>query len=246
LLPLALRVVGDDPGLRPAVTLLRSWVAAGSHRVDRQRTGSYDHQAAIALFDTWWDNNGAADGGLAKDAVRPVLGSLVDDFPYGTDDHPRQGVGSSWLDVPWYGYTSKALRQALGDHVEGAFSRKYCGDLATCRAALRASLQTAVKRALTAQQVSSVNDLTYDKHLDEIASVTAGVVGVPPIDWQNRPTFQQVVNYTAHRPRQTVHGRSLPATGTSNPVPVGATALGLAAFLAMRLRRRETGRPSGG
>jgi hypothetical protein len=44
-----------------------------------------------------------------------------------------------------------------------------------------------------------VGALTYDKHTDDIRSVTAGVVGVRPIDWQNRPTFQQVVAYTSHR-----------------------------------------------
>jgi hypothetical protein len=31
--------------------------------------------------------------------------------------------------------------------------------------------------------------------------VTADVVGVRPIDWQNRPTFQQVVAFTGHRAR---------------------------------------------
>jgi hypothetical protein len=31
--------------------------------------------------------------------------------------------------------------------------------------------------------------------------VTAGAAGVRPIDWQNRPTFQQVVEFTGHRPR---------------------------------------------
>ncbi len=36
---------------------------------------------------------------------------------------------------------------------------------------------------------------------DHIRSITAGVVGVRPIDWQNRPTFQQVVSYTGHRRR---------------------------------------------
>jgi hypothetical protein len=49
--------------------------------------------------------------------------------------------------------------------------------------------------------VSSVSDLTYDKHIDDIRSTTAGVVGVRPIDWQNRPTFQQVVAYQGHRSR---------------------------------------------
>jgi hypothetical protein len=58
-----------------------------------------------------------------------------------------------------------------------------------------------VQRALAAQNVSSVDKLTYDKTLDDIAPVTAGIVGTRSIDWQNRPTFQQVINFTRHRPR---------------------------------------------
>jgi hypothetical protein len=46
-----------------------------------------------------------------------------------------------------------------------------------------------------------VAELTYDKHIDDIRSVTAGVIGVRDIDWQNRPTFQQVVSFAGHRPR---------------------------------------------
>jgi hypothetical protein len=195
-----LKVLGRDSRDAAAVSLLRTWVAHGTHRVDRARTGHYGDQAAIALFDTWWDDNGKKDGGLAKDAVRPRLGSLVDALPYGTDDHPRQGLGSSWDTVAWYGYVSKALRAALGRHVGGSWSRGYCGSLRHCRAVLRASLHTAVQRALAAQNVSSVDALTYDKKLDDIAPRTAGVVGTPGIDWQNRPTFQQVVNFTTHRP----------------------------------------------
>ena len=62
-------------------------------------------------------------------------------------------------------------------------------------------MRAAVDRVLAAQGVSSVDELTYDKHIDDIRATTAGVVGVRPIDWQNRPTFQQVVGYTGHRPR---------------------------------------------
>jgi acyl-homoserine lactone acylase PvdQ len=246
LLPLALRVIGNDPSLAPAISLLDKWVADGAHRVDRDRTGHYADQAAIALFDTWWDDNGkasfnttaTANGGLAKAVLRPGLGSLVDALPYGTDDHPRQGLGSSWDTVAWYGYVSKSLRQTLGDPVTGPYSVSYCGGLATCRAVLRASLHTAVTRALQAQKVSSVNALTFDKTTDDIVSVTAGVVGVRPIDWQNRPTFQQAVNFTTHRPRSSLTNRSvLPTTGSAPIVAVVAAIVLLAAGLARRLRR---------
>ena len=85
----------------------------------------------------------------------------------------------------------------------GAWSQAYCGggDLAACQEAVRTSLRAAVDRVLATQGVSSVDELTYDKHVDDIRATTAGVVGVRPIDWQNRPTFQQVVAYTGHRPR---------------------------------------------
>jgi hypothetical protein len=36
---------------------------------------------------------------------------------------------------------------------------------------------------------------------DAIQFRTLGLVGQPAIDWQNRPTFQQVVSFARHRPR---------------------------------------------
>jgi len=47
--------------------------------------------------------------------------------------------------------------------------------------------------------VGSVGQLTYDKHEDDIRHTTAGIVGVRAIDWQNRPTFQQVIEFLSHR-----------------------------------------------
>jgi hypothetical protein len=36
---------------------------------------------------------------------------------------------------------------------------------------------------------------------DAIDFRSIGIVGQPSIDWQNRPTFQQVAEWPAHRPR---------------------------------------------
>ena len=36
---------------------------------------------------------------------------------------------------------------------------------------------------------------------DAIGFRALGIVGQPSIPWQNRPTFQQVVSFPAHRPR---------------------------------------------
>lgn len=201
-LPMLLDVVDgeggapSDPAVARAVRLLRAWRADGTHRVDHDRDGSYDrHQAAIAIFDAWWED-------AARTTLRGGLGPLVDQLPKQLDNHPRDGGGSVWSSVAWYGYVNKDLRQVLGQPVEGRWHRSYCGDgsLPSCRTALRESLARTVSALLKAQNVSDVAALTYDKHTDDIRSLTAGAVAVRPIDWQNRPTFQQIVEFTAGRP----------------------------------------------
>jgi hypothetical protein len=201
-------VVGTpaDPEDAAAVEAMRAWVADGAHRVDRDRAGGYDHQAAIDLFDTWWDPDDigascAPDCGFAlpKDALRHGLRDDVDRLPEPLDDHPREHIGSAFNGISWYGYLNKDLRRVLGEPVRGGYSRGYCGSLAHCRGVLRASLHRAVQAALASQDADSVEQLTYDKSRDDIVSVAGGVVGVRPIDWQNRPTFQQVVQFAGHR-----------------------------------------------
>ncbi|MGH8940493.1 MAG: penicillin acylase family protein, partial [Actinomycetes bacterium] len=203
-LPLLLDVVGDDPRTTAAVALLRGWLDDGAHRVDRDRDGSYSHQQAVALFDEWWESQSTERPGedsVARDVIAGTLGELAGDLPQGLDNHPRLGQGSAWNGVAWYGYVSKDLRQALGQPVESPYSRTYCGggSLADCRDQLATSLAAAADRVVADQGAGGVDDLTYDKHQDDIRHVTAGLVGVRPIDWQNRPTFQQVVAFTSHR-----------------------------------------------
>jgi hypothetical protein len=252
-LPHVLDVIGTppDPQDAAAVTLLRRWIAGGAHRVDRARKGSYTDAAAIALLDTWWDPNemgaSCAPGctfSLPKDAMRHGLGDYVDVLPEPLDDHPRGHIGSAFNGISWYGYLNKDLRTVLGRPVRGAYSRSYCGSAASCRTALTASLHAAVAAALATQDVSSVDALTYDKTRDSILSVPAGVVGVRPIDWQNRPTFQQVAQFTAHRPSAAVAPRTgaLPATGLgllplAGLVAVGAALIGVRRRQNPRLRR---------
>jgi acyl-homoserine lactone acylase PvdQ len=199
LLPNLLKVIGDDPKTAEARKLLAAWQADGAHRVDRARTGAYEHQAAIRIFDTWWQDG---DNALAYDFASKGLGAdLAKALPQPLDDHPNQGQGSSWLGSPWYSYIDKNLRSLTGATVNTPFAYSLCGTLSQCRDSLRASLAAAVDRAEQAQKVTSPDDLTYDKSLDYIRPTTGGIVGVRPIDWQNRPTFQQVVDYRTHRAR---------------------------------------------
>ncbi len=258
-LPYVLQVVGTpaDPQDAAAVALMRRWVDAGAHRVDRSRGGAYADQAAIALFDTWWDPDdiGAScvpDCGftLPKDAMAYGLGSFVDVLPEPLDDHPREHIGSAFNGISWYGYLNKDLRATLGQPVRGGYSRSYCGPLGTCRSALRASLHKAVAAALATQKTSSVAALTYDKTRDDIVSVSGGVVGARRIDWQNRPTFQQVAQFTGSRradappagsaPTAAPSGR-LPATGTSALLPLAGLLVLAAAVGVRRVRIRPRG-----
>ena len=197
-LPWLLKVIGDDPATASARKVLTAWLKAGTPRADRDRNGSYEHQAAIALFDAWWQSG---QHSVAYDVLGDRLGDLTRELPQGLDDHPSSGGGSSFNGIAWYGYVAKDLRTVLGKKVEGAYSQGYCGDgsLAACRTTLRASLAGAVARILHKQKNSSVAKLTYNKHRDDIRSNTAGLVGVRAIDWQNRPTFQQVVEFLSHR-----------------------------------------------
>lgn len=203
-LPLLLKVIGKDKGgdaaNTDALAALRAWVRDGSPRVDRDRDGAYAHQQAIALFDHWWQNG--RRNSVAYTVMKGGLGAkIVHKVPVVLDDHPRQGIGSSWNGVPWYGWINKDLRTLLGKKVEAPYNYSYCGKgrIARCRTQLSRSLTATVKELLDEQNAEKVADLTYDKNEDNIRHSTAGVVGVREIDWQNRPTFQQVIEFLAHR-----------------------------------------------
>ncbi|MDQ1710568.1 MAG: hypothetical protein QOE45_18 [Frankiaceae bacterium] len=237
-LPYALDVIGNDPQVAPYASLLRTWIANGAHRVDRDRNGAYDEQAAVALADAWYP-------ALAKDALRGTLGDLVDALPKAVDDHPSLGVGSSWNGVPWYGYLNKDLRAVAGKPVRGPYSRVYCGggSATQCRADLVASL-----KAAAATLGGDPASWTYDKHRDDIRATTVGIVGSRDIDWQNRPTFQQVVAFTGHATRRdagplgteaTVRSLTLAATGTAGTLPALALLATGGALLGRLPRRRR-------
>src|SRR4029079_10338648 len=105
--PWLLKVIGDDPGTAPARRVLTKWLQAGTPRADRDRDGAYEHQAAIALFDAWWETGRSS---VAYDVMSDRLGKLTRQLPQGLDDHPSSGGGSSFNGIAWYGYVAKDLR----------------------------------------------------------------------------------------------------------------------------------------
>ena len=84
------------------------------------------------------------------------------------------------------------------------YSRIYCGNgsLSACRAALQQSLLQAL--SVTAQQIYGTGYCASNPQpscYDQNNSVTASAISVPPFPFQNRPTFQQVVELTRTLPR---------------------------------------------
>ncbi len=108
--------------------------------------------------------------------------------------HNAPGANGSAFQGGYYGYVLRVLEMALGQ--SGApYRRLACagtGDLSDCRAALVASLQETI--------TDLGNDMAqWDPSLEEndaIDHTALGLADPPNIHWQNRPTWQQVVQPT--------------------------------------------------
>jgi len=185
---------GPAPTTRAEATasLLDAWRDAGGSRIDRDLDGKIDHPGAAVLEVTW--------PRLADAVFSPVLGPLVTRLAelHGRSDDPGPG-GSAFLSG-WYGYVDKDLRTLLGQPVRGPFSRRYCGSgsLEACRTALWAALDAA---AVHLEQVQGAVPSSW--RADATAERIRFASGVLPdtMRWTNRPTFQQVMSFSGHRPR---------------------------------------------
>jgi len=185
---------GPAPSARAeaAASLLDDWRSAGSSRLDRELDGKVDDPGA-AVMDAAWSR-------IADAVMTPVLGPLVDDLArlHGRSDDAGPG-GSAYI-WGWYGYVDKDLRTLLGQEVRGPYSRHYCGAgvLATCRAALWAALDDAAAE-LQAEQGPAPSSWRADATAERIRFAS----GVLPdtMRWSNRPTFQQLMSFSGHRPR---------------------------------------------
>ena len=188
-LPFMLRALGkpSDPRLQEAVKLLKAWQRSGAHRRDKDSDGSYEHSPAIALMDAWWEP-------AAQAIFKPTLGDAYDALPMGHHDNPR--AQGSAFQSGFYSHINKDLRTILGLRVRGKASRIYCGkgSLKVCRKDLVASLDTAVK-ALEEEFGADPSKWDADEEGDQIDFTPVGLQDQPNMQWQNRPTFQQVLEF---------------------------------------------------
>ena len=190
-LPWILRVIDTQPvaapALQQALQRLRAWVAAGGHRIDRDKDGIYEHGQAIRILDAWWPR-------LIEAEFKPTLGqALFSQIRFNHDDPRRQG---SAFNESSYGYVHKDLRDLLGT-VHGPYSRIYCGqgNVSACRSALLNSLSDALQHTSNGELYGGQTQVEHDK----IGFNAVGGITQPLIPWVNRPTFQQAVEIQGHR-----------------------------------------------
>ncbi len=182
-LPRALQLLAGRQGVADEVDMLNDWVEAGAHRIDRDQSGAYEHEAAIALLDAWCDR--MIDGVLDEITALPV--------PQSRDDGNRRGHLGSAFQGGWYHWLQKSFRQALGETPASPLDEIRCGDgtAAGCANVLETSLQQAVD-ALEAQFGGGPATWRAPKTDEDVRFSAVGVITVAPIDWQNRPTWQLV------------------------------------------------------
>ncbi|MGW1805823.1 penicillin acylase family protein [Streptomyces sp. NPDC002078] len=208
-LPKLLKVIDSSPvtdsTAAAAVSKLQVWVDKGARRTETSAgSKAYADADAIRILDAWWPL-------LVKAEFEPGLGSdlysaITDDIP--VDEAPSAGHGptgshaGSSFQYGWWSYVDKDIRAVLGENVQGGLAEKYCGggSLSACRDALISTLDQAAR--MTAAQVYPGDDQCSAGDqwcADSIVQRTLGGIKHGRISWQNRPTFQQVVEYTSHR-----------------------------------------------
>jgi len=216
----------EPKGVATMLRTLHSWYADGAHR--KRKTPShpqYEHHAAVAIMDELVPNliesvynpllssGGVGGQGSTGGATTPGYAILPMQFvntPNSGDAH----LGSAY-DAGWEGYLEKTLRQLRGQHPADPFTsvitRHWCGGgPATCRVAINQALRKTYRTLRRENATTKVSRWTTNSALkadsatsmpeyDAIGFRAIGVMTQPLINWQNRPTFQQVVQFYSHR-----------------------------------------------
>ncbi|WP_151479535.1 penicillin acylase family protein [Streptomyces albicerus] len=208
-LPKLLKVVNSspvtDPAAAAAVTKLSDWVTAGAKRKETAAgSKAYANAEAIRILDAWWPLLVKAEfePGLGSDLYTAMTNNLpVDEAPSAGHGPTGSHAGSSFQ-YGWWSYVHKDIRAVLGESVQGGLAKTYCGDgsLSACRDTLISTLKEAAGR--TAAQVYPGDEICSAGDqwcADSINQRTLGGIKHNKISWQNRPTYQQVVEFTSHR-----------------------------------------------
>lgn len=226
-------------------------------------SAQYRNAAAIAISDQLFPQVVSAlfgpifaAGGVVTSAGQPqafkAFPQMGEGYYTGFVNQPGS-VGSAY-DGGWEGYVQKALDELNGQPVAQPFATAVTSHL--CGAAGPNSCPQAIAAALsatylglvsanggatnpatwTADSITAAAGETMPQH-DAIQFEAVGIVGQPSIEWQNRPTFQQVAEFTGpsvhpapgRTPAAAAKAATLAYTGLPGEVPEVALGLLLAA-----------------
>lgn len=194
-----------DPQQAKALEQLEAWRKDGAQR-NQTAVGSktYAHPDAVRIMDAWWPLLIEAQfkPGLGKELYEALTSQLRTDESPSAGHGPTGAHAGSAFQYGWWGYADKDLRAVLGQPVEGELGDAYCGEgkLDACRDVLLATLAQAVAKPAT--EVYPGDDSCRPGEqwcADSIIHRALGGITHGPIQWQNRPTYQQVVEFPKHR-----------------------------------------------
>ncbi|MFF3209541.1 penicillin acylase family protein [Streptomyces sp. NPDC002886] len=196
-----------DPAVGSAIDKLAAWQAAGTERKETapgSKTYAHADADAIRIMDAWWPLLVEAEfkpglGAPLYDALRASL--TIDEAPNAGHGPTGSHAGSAFQ-YGWWSYVDKDLRTLLGRPVSGPLARPYCGggSLAGCRDTMAATLKQAAAATPAAVYPADGTCAAGNQWCaDSIVQRPVGGLAHPQINWQNRPTYQQVVEFPAHR-----------------------------------------------
>ncbi|WBP90273.1 penicillin acylase family protein [Kitasatospora cathayae] len=205
-----------DPTAAAALQQLEAWLADGGQRKETS-PGSHDYAdaTAIRVLDAWWPllADGVMRPGLGDQLFTSLTGALqINESPSGgqsgatgggtvsaNESIPHKG---SAFQYGWWSYLDKDLRSVLGDPVAGPLARPFCGggDLMACRNVLLTTLGQAAAQTPAQVYPGDADCAAGDQWCaDTIIQRPLGGVTDDKTTWQNRPTYQQVVQFSSHR-----------------------------------------------
>jgi hypothetical protein len=216
----------EPTGVRQMLGVLSAWNAGGDHRRKAAPgDAQYADHAAVAIMDVLQEKliRAIFDPILAAGGVDGV-GSTGGATTRGYTALPMQWVNTpnsggahlgSAYDGGYESYVVTVLRQLRGEPVAQPFgaeiTSRVCGSgPVSCPAAFDRAL-TDTYDTLVQSNGGSTDVTTWKAtpdtnaagqtmpQYDAIAFRAIGIVGQPDIDWQNRPTFQQVVEFPRSR-----------------------------------------------
>ncbi|MFF6782251.1 penicillin acylase family protein [Streptomyces sp. NPDC012510] len=194
-----------DSTAAAAVNKLQTWVTSGSKRTETSAgSKTYANAEAIRILDAWWPLLVKAqfEPGLGTDLYTAMTANLpIDESPSAAHGPTGSHAGSSFQ-YGWWSYVDKDLRSVLGETVRGPLANEYCGggSLSACRSLLIDTLKEAAGKTAAQVYPGDASCSAGDQWCaDSIIHQSLGGIKHNKISWQNRPTYQQVVEFTSHR-----------------------------------------------